>query len=115
MKSLVACVVLFAGCFGQREVPVGTGDMFEAPTNSASRCADVCHEIGLPLDSVVVMANNVGCVCGAAALAPAPGTEPVSTRGSAAGAASGGMVAILLTEEAARRRRSSSRSTGIRH
>ena len=48
---------------------------------------------GLSLDAVVVMANNVGCVC-----TPAP--PPVT--GARAGSASGGMATILLQEQAAR-------------
>jgi hypothetical protein len=76
---------------------VGSGGMIYVPKDAAATCSGHCNEIGLALNSVVIMANNVGCVCSVAAAAPG-------------GAASGGGMAALLMQ-AEQRRQSSSAST----
>src|SRR5436305_13259969 len=67
------------------------GSTIDVPRNSAATCAGYCQSIGLPLQSVVIMANNVGCVCNAQPAAP-----------SGAPAASGGVTAVMMAEEARR-------------
>jgi hypothetical protein len=59
--------------------------------DSAQTCASSCGDLGLTLSSVVVMANNVGCVCAAKS---APVTD------NSAGA-SGGMATLLLQQQQA--------------
>jgi hypothetical protein len=75
---------------------VGTGGGVSIPPDAATTCANHCSSIGLSLDSVVVMANNVGCVCRRASSA-ARGTE---------GSAAGGMAALIVQEEQQRQQRS---------
>ncbi|HEV7556028.1 MAG TPA: hypothetical protein VGO00_11260 [Kofleriaceae bacterium] len=97
-KPLVfAFAVLVAGC----AATVGTTGSFYVPKDAAATCASHCNTVGLALDSVVIMANNVGCVCSASAPAPAPAPGPgpapapaSSVRASTAGAA--GMAALMM-------------------
>jgi hypothetical protein len=86
MLKVAVLILLFsgAGCATVGAVLV--------PKTSAATCSTQCHDIGLTLDSVVIMAANVGCVCAAA---PAAGSR---APGSAAG---GGMAAILMQQAAA--------------
>jgi hypothetical protein len=63
------------------------------PKDAAGTCASHCHEIGLALSSVVIMADNVGCVCSAASQS-APQSAP--------GAAAGGMAALMMAEQSRR-------------
>ncbi len=69
---------------------VGVSGATFVPKDAAATCRGLCGEIGLPLDSVVIIAQNVGCVCAAA------------PRASAAAAAGGGMAAVIELERAAR-------------
>lgn len=96
----------FAAC----KAPVGVNNA-SLSRDSGQRCAELCGEVGMPLDSLVIMADNVGCVCRAVqgpppgpAPAQAPGSEPVSSSMSTGGSA-GGMAAIMMQE--AKRRASS--------
>lgn len=68
---------------------VGTGGMTSVPKDAASTCASHCQSIGLSLDSVVIMANNVGCVC--------RGSN--ASERSSKGATAGGMAALLVAEQ----------------
>ena len=90
-RVLMGLLVSLSAC----AAPVGVRNA-TLPNDSAPRCAELCSQIGLPLDSVVIMAENVGCVCRAA---PSPSTAPPGASASA-----GGMAAVMLAEEAARRR-----------
>ena len=84
MKMIVCLLgILAAGC----AATIGTGGTTYVPKNAASTCAAHCGEIGLALNSVVIMANNVGCVCSAAATA------------SGGAASGGGMAALLMAAE----------------
>jgi hypothetical protein len=86
MKTIaIAASLLFAGCTATANV--GVGERVEIPKDSATKCSSLCGSISLTLDSVVVMASTVGCVCRAAPAA------------SASSAASGGMAAIMLQQE----------------
>jgi len=78
-----------AGC----AATVGTSGAIYVPKDAAATCSAHCNEIGLALNSVVIMANNVGCVCSAAS--PAAGNA----------AAAGGMAALMMDAE--QRRQSS--------
>jgi hypothetical protein len=84
----IAAFLMTTGCLSSAEV--GVGERVALPKDSAERCTNLCGSIGMALDSVVVMASNVGCVCRAA---PAPGAPPASS--------AGGMAAILIQEAAA--------------
>ena len=66
---------------------VGTGGAIYVPKDAAATCASHCNEIGLTLNSVVIMASNVGCVCSAAPGAPGGGVS------------GGGMAALLMAEQ----------------
>ncbi len=92
MMRVLGCtlVILLAGC---PVAPVGVGRA-EVPRDSAPQCGSLCESIGLPLDSVVIMADNVGCVCRA--------TPPATTAAPGASASAGGMAAIMLAQQAAR-------------
>lgn len=92
MRFLV-CVAFVVSVLGACHAPVGVKNRSIA-SDSAQQCASQCGEIGLALDSVVIMAENLGCVCRASSAPPA--TTP-----SAGGAAAGGMAAILIQQEAA--------------
>ncbi len=89
--------MMIAGCTAPAQV--GVGKRIELPKDSAATCTSLCEQIGLGLDSVVVMASNVGCVCRAPS---APGAPAASS--------AGGMAAILIQEAeaaaAAQRQRS---------
>lgn len=92
MKTLV--MVLLLG-IGACQAPVGVQNV-ELPPDSAAQCAAQCHSIQLALDSVVVMANNVGCVC-------RPPVPPAGSTTAAGTSSAGGMTAILIAREEARR------------
>ena len=92
MKTIaIAAFLLITGCTAPARVGVGRG--VEIPRDSAGKCESLCSSIGLTLDSVVVMASDVGCVCRAA---PAPGASPAAT--------AGGMAAILFQAAAEQQR-----------
>lgn len=115
MSRLAMLLLLAAGCGRSYPATVGTNQWNDTPKDSAERCEEICKDIGLPLGAVVVMANNVGCVCNAAAPPPAPAQTPsAGATGTAAG-----MATIMLQEEEddARRRRNNSGSghVGIKH
>lgn len=93
MKKIVLLLgILAAGC----PAPVGINGPNYVPKDAASTCAGHCSELGLALNSVVIMASNVGCVCSAGTTA--------SQDGAASG---GGMAALLMAEQS----RTSSTST----
>jgi len=86
MRRLVAISFVIGAC----TAPVGS--TMAVPHDSAATCASYCQAIGLPLQSVVIMASNVGCVCNA---------QP-NAQGNAASSSAGG-VAAMIQQEAARR------------
>ncbi|HEY5949731.1 MAG TPA: hypothetical protein VIV40_29755 [Kofleriaceae bacterium] len=91
MKRL--CLLMLLATAACQPAPVGVRDV-EVPRDATPQCGSLCAGIGLPLDSVVIMANNVGCVCRASA--------PPATTAPAASASAGGMAAIMIADEAAR-------------
>jgi hypothetical protein len=69
--------------------------MASVPFDTAGRCAGYCSKMGMNLGAVVVMANNVGCVC--TPMGRGGGTASLeSVEGGAAGA---GLVTILAQEQ----------------
>jgi hypothetical protein len=79
LASLAAC-----------SASVGTSSWVSVPADAASTCAQHCASIGGVLDSVVIMASSVGCVC-------KPSNAPAS-RAAASGA--GGVTALMMQEQA---------------
>ena len=80
-------LVVSAAC---RQAPVGV-KATAIPSTSAQTCASQCEQVGLSLDSLVIMAGRIGCVCRAAA---AP-VEPT------AGGPAAALASIILADEAA--------------
>jgi len=100
MKRIALLLGLYnTGC----AATVGTSASVYVPKDAAATCSAHCHEIGLALNSVVIMANNVGCVCSAAPGAPA------------GGAVSGGGMAALLMAEQQRRSSAATSQPSPRH
>lgn len=95
MKSLLCLLCLLALVAAGCAAPVGLRNA-SLPRDAAGTCASHCQEIGLVLTSVVVMADNVGCVCSAASQPSAPGAAP------------GGMAAIMMMQQ---NRRAGAQST----
>lgn len=85
---LLALLVALAGC---PRAPVGVENV-ELPADSAATCQAQCGKVGLRMQSLVIMANYVGCVC-----APADDVERPS---ASAGAAGGGLAAIMVLQQA---------------
>ncbi len=84
---------------------VGTSGVTYVPKDSASTCGGYCNEIGMQLSSVVIMANNVGCVCSPPVPPPSlpPGAAPPAPEPAAAStSAAAGMAALVVAEEARR-------------
>jgi hypothetical protein len=69
---------------------VGAGPM-GVPFDAPQKCSDYCTKMGMGLGAVVVMANNVGCVC-----TPNGRASSAEMQG---GSAAGGMAAILLQQQ----------------
>ena len=84
MKTMALLMAIFGSACA---ATVGTGGAIYVPKDAAATCASHCQEIGLSLNSVVIMASNVGCVCSAA---------PNPPGGAASG---GGMAALLMAEQ----------------
>jgi len=83
-KLLPAALLLsiLSGCGAQQASNRDT-----LPVENVTQCRTLCNSAGMSLESIVVVANQTGCVCGA------------SSEGGAA-AASGGAVAVMLAEQA---------------
>ena len=88
-KALLGLVAI-ASCSIACSATVGTAGMVSVPKDAAATCSQHCSSIGMSLDAVVVMANNVGCVCrgGKSAAADSP-----------AGASAGGMAALIVEQQ----------------
>lgn len=71
---------------------VGTASIVSVPKDARGQCDAMCKQLGMPLQSVVVMASNVGCVCSVNAE-------------QSAGAAAGGMATIVLQEQQAQQQK----------
>lgn len=97
LVSLSFALVAFTSFAGCSKATVGVNSATLLEPNSAGICAGHCQTLGLSLSAVVVMANNVGCVC--AAQGAPPSAAPSSAQSSSS---AGGMAAILMQEEADR-------------
>lgn len=86
--AVAAAITAAVAC---QPAPVGVRNV-EVPRDAGQQCASLCGQVGMHLQSLVIMANNVGCVCG---------STVETDRPSAGGAAAGGMAAIMLQEAAA--------------
>ncbi len=89
LTLLASLAALVSACMA------GVGSpMASVPFDAAGKCAGYCGKMGMNLGAVVVMANNVGCVC-----------TPMSHGGTASldavegGAAGAGVVTILAQQE----------------
>ena len=91
MRFLVL-VAFVVSVLGACHAPVGVKNRSIA-SDSTQQCVSQCGEIGLVLDSVVIMAESIGCVC-------RPAAAPGSPTAGATGAAAGGVAAIMLQQEA---------------
>jgi hypothetical protein len=113
-------LLLSLACLAACKTPVGVHNLSVAP-NSGPRCADLCGQIGMPLDSVVIMADNVGCVCRAAIPGPPPPTDapgettPQAAAPVAGAATAGGMTAILIQQQRQQQQRRSHQHHHRRH
>lgn len=84
-RALALAALLVSGC----AATVGTGPGFYVPSDSANSCRTQCQSIDLSLGAVVVIANNVGCVC-------QPKGSVATRDGSVAVA--GGMAALMQVQ-----------------
>jgi hypothetical protein len=87
---LLALLVALAGC--PRAATVGVENVDWLAEDSATKCQAQCGKVGLRMQSLVIMAGYVGCVC-----APADDVERPS---ASAGAAGGGLAAIMVLQQA---------------
>jgi hypothetical protein len=87
--------VVVSGCAAH----VGVGGLASLPSDSASNCAAQCKTIGLPLESVVIMANQVGCVCRTTSGAPGSAAPNAGKEPTSQGASAAGMAAILVLQD----------------
>ena len=74
-------VLSFAGCGANAASRRDT-----LPASNVTQCRSLCGSAGMQLQSLVIVANQTGCVCG-------PGTAGTSA------AATGGAVAVLLAQQ----------------
>jgi hypothetical protein len=84
---LALAALLASGC----AATVGTGTGIYVPSDAANTCRAQCQSIDLGLGAVVVIANNVGCVC-----------QPRGTQAAQSGsvAVAGGMAAVMQIQQA---------------
>ncbi|MEP6865909.1 MAG: hypothetical protein ABJE66_35140 [Deltaproteobacteria bacterium] len=109
---------------GLAACPAPVGSRAPVPSDSTAQCRDYCQNIGLPLESVVIMASNVGCVCdarppmagpapmGPPAMAPTP-APPTSSKGASSTA--GGMAAVMMEEAEEQQQHNQQTSTTMMH
>jgi hypothetical protein len=69
---------------------VGAGP-WGVPFDAPQKCSEYCTKMGMGLGAVVVMANQVGCVC-----TPSGRASSAELTG---GATAGGMTAILIQQQ----------------
>lgn len=70
---------------------VGAGKL-SIPADSQQTCENQCHAVGEALDSMVLIAGQVGCVCRPPGAAPGEGPAKVS-------ASAGGAAALVLAQQ----------------
>ena len=102
MRFLVL-VAFVVSVLGACHAPVGVKNRSIA-SDSTQQCVDQCGQIGLALDSVVIMAESIGCVC-------RPAATPAAPTAGGTGAAAGGVAAIMLQQEASTIQQNASANT----
>jgi hypothetical protein len=100
MRALTASLLglVIAGQLTACAASVGVSGATHVAKDSASTCSGLCSDLGMALSAVVVMANNVGCVCT---------SKHAASLDDKAASASGGMAAIAIQEEEQRRQQES--------
>ena len=85
MAAAASLALALTGCG-----PVAASRGSSIPQQNVQQCIALCSSAGLELQSLVIVANQTGCVC-----------APPNGRASngAVGATSGGAVAVLLAEQ----------------
>jgi hypothetical protein len=102
MRWIANCGSFIALTLTACQAPVGVAGANSVPKDGAAQCADVCHQMGTTLADIVVMANNVGCVCeprGAAPASPTGAAGPGTPTARYAAAAAGGLAAVVMAEQ----------------
>jgi hypothetical protein len=103
MRFITGIVLISAaGLMGCGTATVGASRTTSIPKDAPATCSSYCRDMGLSLSAVVVMADNVGCVCAVpgAAGSAAPAAAPVN---GSPGAAAGGMAALMLQAQSRKR------------
>jgi len=64
MKNSISMLILCSflspiGC----TATVGTSAGWSVPVDARQTCETYCHDVGMELGAVAIMANNVGCIC----------------------------------------------------
>ena len=83
LTPLVAILMLGCG-------PTAASNRSTIPRDNVTQCVSLCESAGLVLQSLVIVANQTGCVC-----------SPLNAQSNAGGAAaaSGGAVAVLMAQQ----------------
>lgn len=89
-RALAVSVMSFSALTVSCMAQVGAAATAGVPRDAATTCASYCTDMQMTLSAVVVMANNVGCVCN---------PTKTATMEDKAAASAGGMAAILAAEE----------------
>ena len=87
MIPVLGVALSLLGCMAS----VGTSGPISVPKDASGTCEGLCSEIGMSLDSVVIMANNVGCVCRA--------TRSPAEAENAGPSTGGGMAALIAQHD----------------
>lgn len=88
LLAAIGLILPLGGC----TATVGASGGVSVPHDAGNSCAEHCASIGMSLDSVVIMANNVGCVC-----RPTRGGGKTGSRDGAS--SGGGMAAIVVAQQ----------------
>jgi hypothetical protein len=84
---------------GVAACPAPVGSAAPVSPDSAAQCRNYCQRLGLPLESVVIMASNVGCVCDARPAMPAGPPATTSPATSSAASSTAGGMAVMIEQE----------------
>lgn len=90
--GLLGAVSVLATACGTANV--GIGSMTSVPKDARSQCATICSDIGMSVAQLIVMANEVGCVCEG-------GKGSAENGEGATSGAAGGVVAVMQQRRAA--------------
>jgi len=80
---VLAVIAFFPGCAAQR---ASFSDSI--PMMNVNQCRSLCESVQMELQSIVIVANQTGCVCGVK-----------NASSGATAAASGGAVTLLMEQE----------------